>query len=127
MSKMFYKAIQFNANISEWDVSRVKDMSDMFHRAMEFSQELCGHWITSEARGQANMFSGSKATLCPPKVDSDTNSKIVFYAIIVVVAVIILTTVATAIVLFFHKRRVVPVNKKSSNTTKIKLVDTICK
>ena len=47
MNSMFIGAISFNGDLSKWDVSNVEDMSNMFWEATLFKQELCGPaWVT---------------------------------------------------------------------------------
>ena len=41
--RMFYKAISFNSDIANWDVSNIIDMTAMFRRAYAFDQDL-GAW-----------------------------------------------------------------------------------
>jgi surface protein len=41
MIAMFFQASSFNQDLSNWDVSRVEDMSDMFSEAASFHQNLC--------------------------------------------------------------------------------------
>ena len=42
MVYMFYKASNFNINISNWDVSKVEKMWKMFNGATKFKQSLDG-------------------------------------------------------------------------------------
>ena len=37
---MFFTAIKFNGNISNWDTSQVKDMRQMFNGASVFNQNI---------------------------------------------------------------------------------------
>ena len=46
MNGMFYGAIKFNQNISNWNVSKVTDMSYMFGGAKAFNQPL-NNWNVS--------------------------------------------------------------------------------
>jgi surface protein len=64
----FQNAAAFNADVSNWDVSKVTSMNRMFSSATSFAWPLCGvHWINSEA-SKDFMFDGSKGfigdTLC---------------------------------------------------------------
>jgi len=49
MSKLFYQKINFNEDISRWDVSNVTDMSDMFFEATSFNQSL-DDWNVSDVK-----------------------------------------------------------------------------
>ena len=65
---MFFNALSFNSDISNWDVSRVTKMDYMFAIAVKFKQRLCGAaWVHSQASSK-NMFAysyGSKSkTVC---------------------------------------------------------------
>ena len=40
MSDMFYRAANFNDNISGWDVSQVTNMNAMFYDAAAFNQDI---------------------------------------------------------------------------------------
>jgi len=37
---MFKNATSFDGNVSTWDTSKVKDMSQMFYRASSFNQDI---------------------------------------------------------------------------------------
>ena len=65
---MFTYASQFNADISDWDVSKVTNMINMFKSATAFDQCLTGEWSESTA-SKTNMFIGSS------KIASPTNTK----------------------------------------------------
>ena len=61
MTHMFYYAEPFNSDLSQWDVSRVTDMSSMFHNAFSLMQTLCGEaWVNSNAT-KSDMFERSDA------------------------------------------------------------------
>lgn len=49
------KFIDFNGNISQWDVSNVTDMSYMFKGARSFNQPI-GNWDVSNVRNMESMF-----------------------------------------------------------------------
>jgi len=55
MSGLFYYASSFNDDISRWDVSNVTDMSAMFNGAEAFNQSI-GNWNTSNVTDMNNMF-----------------------------------------------------------------------
>ena len=68
MSKLFFNSM-FNGNISEWDVSNVKNMRDMFCRS-EFTGENgdISKWDVSNAKNNMYyMFSKSPLEKNPPK------------------------------------------------------------
>ena len=60
MSSMFRDAYNFNANISNWNVSNVTNMSSMFNNASSFDQDLS--WNLSNVTNMSNMFNGSGIT-----------------------------------------------------------------
>ena len=53
--RMFYKADNFNEDISKWDVSNVTNMSSMFGDAKNFNQPL-DSWDTSSVTNMSFMF-----------------------------------------------------------------------
>ena len=55
---MFYKAENFNQNISHWDISKVRNTSYMFYQARKFNQDLSG-WNTSWVTDMSYMFTGA--------------------------------------------------------------------
>jgi surface protein len=52
---MFYNAVNFNSNISGWDVSNVTDMRNMFQNAYIFNQNLSS-WNVSRVVNMDTMF-----------------------------------------------------------------------
>ena len=46
---MFFGCVNFNQNISSWDVSKLKDMCDMFKFCKSFNQDL-SKWNVSNVR-----------------------------------------------------------------------------
>ena len=54
---MFFSAINFNDDISGWDVSNVTTFADMFRDAQDFNQPI-GTWDTSSATIFNRMFYG---------------------------------------------------------------------
>ena len=59
MNDMFYEARKFNqGNISDWDVSKVKNFRVMFFGAEKFNQDL-SRWNTESATTMQNMFDGA--------------------------------------------------------------------
>ena len=50
--------IPFNGDISNWDVSNVTDMSDMFNGASSFNQDI-GNWDVSNVTDMSGMFNGA--------------------------------------------------------------------
>ena len=64
MSELFYlgvklrkfdKSIQKSINISDWDVSNVKDMNHMFNKCTYFNCDL-SHWDVSNVKDMSYMF-----------------------------------------------------------------------
>ena len=60
MSNLFSLEKDFNEDISNWDVSKVKTMRSMFERAEAFNQPI-GNWDVSKVTNMYNMFSGAKS------------------------------------------------------------------
>ena len=58
MSYMFSAAINFNANISAWDVSNATNMNAMFFNAYTFNQNISG-WTVSNVSQMSGMFSNA--------------------------------------------------------------------
>jgi hypothetical protein len=52
MSDMFNGAVNFNADIRDWNVSSVTDMSDLFYRATSFNQDISVWDVSSVIRMQ---------------------------------------------------------------------------
>merc|ERR1719174_2518386 len=60
---MFLNAVLFNSDLSEWDVSKVTNMDNMFADATSFEQNLCGDaWVHSKA-SKDGMFKGSSGSI----------------------------------------------------------------
>lgn len=55
MSSLFYGAISFNEDLSNWDVSHVTDMSYMFSDATSFNGNVSA-WNTSSVTSMFAMF-----------------------------------------------------------------------
>ena len=60
MSTPFPIASTFNENISEWDVSTVKNMNQMFKSAASFNQPI-GDWNVSDVTNMRKIFYGASA------------------------------------------------------------------
>lgn len=60
MQGMFEKADDFNGDISEWDVSSVKDMRGMFCDAARFNGDI-SDWDVSNVNDMAWMFNGAES------------------------------------------------------------------
>ncbi|MFA8450967.1 MAG: BspA family leucine-rich repeat surface protein [Bacteroidales bacterium] len=60
MRNMFYNAIKFNSNISNWDVSAVTEMNSTFSDAEAFNCDISG-WDVSNVTDMRNMFSRTEA------------------------------------------------------------------
>ena len=59
LSALFFKAYNFNQDISGWDVSNITDMRNMFGQAWNFNQDL-SNWNVSKVTDMAYMFSDSR-------------------------------------------------------------------
>ena len=59
MSEMFYRAESFNQPL-KWNVSNVTDMKRMFHRARSFNQPL-NNWNVSNVRNMDRMFAEARS------------------------------------------------------------------
>ena len=63
MFVMFWSAKSFNCDLSKWDVSHVTNMDKMFYDAKSFKRKLCGaSWVDSEAT-KTLMFEGSYGSI----------------------------------------------------------------
>jgi surface protein len=58
--RMFQGAVEFNADLSNWNVRNVKNFEGMFYRAENFNSDLSG-WDTSNAQDMAFMFADTNA------------------------------------------------------------------
>ena len=54
---MFRHATAFNQDLSEWDVSNVTNMNNMFNSAAAFNQDL-SRWVVINVRKMEGMFNG---------------------------------------------------------------------
>ena len=59
MASMFFGAVKFNSDISNWDVSNVTNMGWMFNRAESFNIDI-SHWNTSKVNQMGTMFYWAK-------------------------------------------------------------------
>ena len=59
MASMFFWAVKFNSDISNWDVSNVTNMGWMFNRAESFNIDI-SHWNTSKVNQMGTMFFWAK-------------------------------------------------------------------
>ena len=55
MRNVFFGAINFNSDISAWDVSNVTDMSGLFYKAEKYNRDISG-WDVSKVSDMSNMF-----------------------------------------------------------------------
>ena len=51
---------KFNRDISNWDTSNVKSMSEMFYQNEDFNQAI-GHWNTKNVTAMISMFHGASS------------------------------------------------------------------
>ena len=56
MANMFNRALSFDGDISDWNVSRVTDMTDMFRSTSSFNSDISGWSIADTARINAMLF-----------------------------------------------------------------------
>ena len=55
MKEMFYTCQSFNSDISSWDVSRVENMQGMFETCVNFNQDI-SNWDVSKVTNKQDMF-----------------------------------------------------------------------
>ena len=60
MSELFKAKAEFNADISAWNTSQVTDMNNMFGNAFAFNQDI-GSWNTAQVTRMNAMFRGATA------------------------------------------------------------------
>jgi surface protein len=60
MTLIFSNAIKFNSDISRWDTSNVTDMSYMFYNVKNFNSDISG-WNTSKVTNMISMFYNAKS------------------------------------------------------------------
>jgi len=60
MSELFYNMARFNEDISAWDVSNVASMRKMFHNAYKFNQDISG-WTITKVTNISFMFFGARS------------------------------------------------------------------
>ena len=60
MSELFKDKAEFNADISAWNTSQVTDMNNMFGNAFAFNQDI-GSWNTAQVTSMNAMFRGATA------------------------------------------------------------------
>jgi len=60
MNHMLYHALNFNSDISNWDVSNVTDMHGMFVGAESFNQDI-SNWDVSNVTDMGHMFAFSRS------------------------------------------------------------------
>ena len=76
MQGMFRGASTFNQDLSNWDISRVRDFQSTFHSATQFLQDLCvwGAKLHRDIlpRNVTNMFASTK---CFTEQDPDLTAE----------------------------------------------------
>ena len=60
MDDMFWGCIDFNSDLSKWNVSSVKDMAYMFNGCDKFNSDL-SKWDVSSVEDMRSMFSGCQS------------------------------------------------------------------
>ena len=66
MENMFQSAVNFNGDISNWDVSSVTNMKNMFHNTVRFNQDIGGDsWDVSNVEDMGGMFNQVERSLNP--------------------------------------------------------------
>ena len=55
MHAMFFRCESFNQDISNWDVSNVTNMGEMFYKCFKFNQDI-SKWNVSNVNDNDNMF-----------------------------------------------------------------------
>ena len=80
MNNLFYASTTFNQNISRWDVSQVTNMESMFYSASAFQGDLAD-WNVSQVTNMKAMFRGSsfQGDLADWNVSAVQNMQQMFY------------------------------------------------
>ena len=64
MNNMFYCCNNFNCDLSNWDVSKIRDASTMFYDCLNFTGKGLDKWKLSSIRNMNYMFCGCKKLDC---------------------------------------------------------------
>ena len=64
MQVMFYKCHKFDCDLSNWDVSKVEDMSYMFTNCDNFTGKGLAQWNTYKVKNMNHMFSNCNKLEC---------------------------------------------------------------
>lgn len=64
MNSMFFNCKQFNCDLSHWDVSKVGDMGFMFAGCINFAGDGLKNWNVSNVFNMSNMFAYCKNLKC---------------------------------------------------------------
>jgi len=59
---VFNDAIEFNSDVSSWDIANIVLINDMFHGAAQFDRRMCDWDLSGVAGEKTNLFTGSQCT-----------------------------------------------------------------
>lgn len=70
MSNLFKDINDFNEDITDWNVSNVTKMDEMFMNAFAFNQDISG-WNVSNVKSYNNIFDKKNTKMCPPFIPTE--------------------------------------------------------
>ncbi len=59
MSKMFYESFNFNCDLSNWDVSNVKNMEYMLDNCLNFNHDISNWKLSGDAKTLCMFYSSA--------------------------------------------------------------------